>query len=308
MATQKETTDFEIRLAESAAKVVAFLDDWLVAEPKRLEAGRPARLVAAMRHGVLNGGKRFRPFLVLECARLVDPGFDRTAALHVAAAIEAIHCYSLVHDDLPAMDDDDLRRGKPTVHIAYDEAEAILAGDGLLTEAFSLVTAHGNGLAAETKCEIIHILARDAGVGGMVGGQSLDLANEHRTVDADTITMTQALKTGALIRASCEIGAVLAGADDASRSRLRQFGAIIGLTFQIADDLLDVTADAATLGKAAGKDAQAGKQTLVSLNGVDWARQRLSALVAEAERTVSSFGQGADVLRQAARFVAERSN
>lgn len=301
---------FEARLQSDADAVGIFLERWLTATPQPLENGRPADLVAAMRHGVLNGGKRFRPFLVLETASMIGGDAQRSAAgvMHVAAALECIHCYSLVHDDLPAMDDDDLRRGQPTVHKAFDEATAILAGDGLQAEAFSLLVHSDSHIDPVTICRLVRCLARDSGIGGMVGGQSFDLANENCVVSEAAILQTQALKTGALIRCACEMGALAAGADDATCAIMRRYGEIVGLTFQIADDVLDVTADTATLGKRAGKDDDAGKQTLVSMHGLEWARGRLDELVAEAVACLEPFGARGTVLQQAARFVAYRSS
>ena len=223
----------------------------------------------------------------------------------VAAGLECMHCYSLVHDDLPAMDDDDLRRGQPTVHRAFDEATAILAGDALLTLAFDLVAASPD-LPVDHANRLVILLARAAGWGGMAGGQMLDLAHEHGTADASVITTIHAMKTGALIRFACEAGAVIA--DSAERPRMRRFGEVIGAAFQLADDLLDVTADMAALGKTAGKDATAGKQTLVGLHGTGWARTRLDGYVAEAEALLEPFGDRADTLRAAAHFIANRSS
>ena len=228
--------------------------------------------------------------------------------MRVAAALECIHCYSLIHDDLPAMDDDDLRRGKPTVHIAFDEATAILAGDALLTMAFDILSAPETGLLAEARLELVNQLARAAGIGGMVGGQSLDLDAERVKPDEAGILRLQAMKTGALLRYACAAGAIAAGAEAAVLARMTRFGEIIGLAFQLADDMLDVTSDAATLGKAAGKDAGRGKGTLVSLHGVDEVRKRLDALVAEAALVLEPFGEEAETLRQAARFIANRQN
>nr|WP_316656833.1 farnesyl diphosphate synthase [uncultured Gellertiella sp.] len=295
---------FEQRLEAQARDVEALLDDLLSAALRPDEIARPARLRAAMRHGVLNGGKRLRPFLVLESAALFDA--PREAGLRVAAALECVHCYSLVHDDLPAMDNDDLRRGQPTVHKAYDDATAILAGDSLLTYAFDIIAAPETLLDPARKTELVLALARGSGLGGMAGGQMLDLEAERQSPDEAGIVTLQAMKTGALIRFATESGAILAGAADADRQRLRIFGQKIGLAFQLADDLLDLTADAATLGKATGKDAARGKGTLVGLHGSKWARATLAALVAEAEALLQPYGSRAEILCQAARFVANR--
>lgn len=295
---------FRRALASRAALIEAHLDRTLSPRPASGEFARPERLVAAMRHAVLNGGKRLRPFLVMEVSALLG-GRDE-AAIGPAAALECIHCYSLVHDDLPAMDDDALRRGQPTVHIAFDEATAILAGDALLTLAFDLAVL-GDPEGDDGRCrDLVALLARAAGFGGMAGGQMLDLVHERMAADGETITAIHAMKTGALIRAACEAGAIVAG--DRERARMHRFGEIVGLAFQLADDLLDVTADSQTMGKATGKDAAAGKKTLVAMHGIDWARERLDAYVREAEELLEPFGDRAAVLRGAARFIANRSS
>ena len=270
------------------------------------EISRPGHLMAAMRHGALNGGKRLRPFLVLESAALFDAYGE--AALRVATALECVHCYSLIHDDLPAMDDDDLRRGQPTVHKAFDEATAILAGDGLLTFAFDIIADEATQLPAERRAALVLALARAAGPGGMVGGQALDLDAERNKPDEAGIIRLQAMKTGALIRFACEAGAIIAGASTAERETLAEFGSAIGLAFQLADDLLDLTADAKTMGKATGKDAAAGKATLVSLHGANWARSQLAGLVTQAHALLEPFGEGGAMLKAAASFVAERNS
>ncbi len=206
------------------------------------------------------------------------------------------------------MDDDDLRRGQPTVHKAFDEATAILAGDSLLTYAFDIITAPATKLAADRKVELVLALSRAAGLGGMAGGQALDLAAETAAPDEDGVITLQAMKTGALLRFACEAGAIIAGASEDDRKRLRRFGEIIGLAFQIADDVLDVTSDAATMGKATGKDADRGKATLVSRNGLDWAERRLDQLVTEAVELLQPYGEKAQVLVATARFVANRKS
>ncbi|APX70161.1 MULTISPECIES: polyprenyl synthetase family protein [unclassified Brucella] len=303
---EKLPVDFTTLLNRRAMEVEAALASLLDERPRTGEIARPQRLIAAMRHGVLNGGKRLRPFLVLESAALF--GQHGLAVLRVAAALECIHCYSLVHDDLPAMDDDDLRRGQPTVHKAYDEAAAILAGDSLLTYAFDIIASDETELDATTRIKLVCALTRASGLGGMAGGQALDLMAETRKPDEAGIITLQAMKTGALIRFACEAGAIIAGASQEDRERMAEFGSAIGLAFQLADDLLDVTADAGTMGKATGKDAAAGKATLVSLHGIDWTRQQLSGLVAQAESLLAPFGEDAETLKQAARFIAERQN
>lgn len=297
-------TLFQTRLRDHAEMVATCLTGLLGGDPQSDEIVRPAPLLAAMRHGVLNGGKRLRPFLVLESAALF--GGSAEVALRVGAALECIHCYSLVHDDLPAMDDDALRRGQPTVHIAYGEANAILAGDSLLTLAFDSLAAPETVTEDSVKVALILALSRAAGLGGMAGGQALDLMAESEQPDEEGIVRLQAMKTGALIRFACEAGAILSKASAEDRARLRRFGEIIGRAFQLADDVLDLTADAATLGKATGKDADRGKATLVARRGLDWAEAELARLVAEASALLAPYSERADVLLAAARFVANR--
>ncbi|WP_420961669.1 polyprenyl synthetase family protein [Brucella sp. IR073] len=306
MATDILRPDFATALASRARLVEAALETLLDAHARNGEIARPDRLMAAMRHGVLNGGKRLRPFLLMESAALFAA--DKEPALRVAAALECIHCYSLVHDDLPAMDNDDVRRGQPTVHKAFDEATAILAGDGLLTYAFEIVASEETALPAQTRVTLVAALARAAGLGGMAGGQMLDLSAETRKPDESGIITLQAMKTGALIRFACEAGAIIGNAVPEDRERLAEYGSAIGLAFQLADDLLDVTSDAAAMGKATGKDAAAGKATLVSLHGVDWTRKQLRGLVEQAEMLLEPFGAEAALLKQAARFIADRES
>jgi len=236
---------------------------------------------------------------------------DRAGALMAGAALELIHCYSLVHDDLPAMDNDDLRRGRPTVHKAFDDATAILAGDALLTLAFDVMARTEVHADPAVRTALVLELARASGLGGMAGGQMLDLAAEgrfegKRALNENEIITLQAMKTGALIRFACNAGAILGKADNATRTSIARYGSAIGQAFQIADDLLDVEGDAKTLGKAAGKDAAAGKATLVATLGVDRARARLNELVAEANAALAPFGSKSDMLRATARFIAER--
>lgn len=303
--TDLEAIPFEVQLEARAELVEALLRRLLDERLLPGEIDRPERLLAAMRHGVLNGGKRLRPFLVLESSALFDA--DGEAALRVAAALECVHCYSLIYDDLPAMDDDDMRRGQPTVHRAFDEASAILAGDSLLTYAFDILADGATALPAERKLALMLGLARAAGPGGMAGGQALDLDAARHAPDEAGIIRLQAMKTGALIRYACEAGAILAGAPEEDRERLAEFGSAIGLAFQLADDLLDITANPETMGKATGKDAAAGKATLPSLYGVEWTRTQLRGLVAQAHALLEPYGERADLLKQAANFVAERS-
>ncbi|MFG1282297.1 polyprenyl synthetase family protein [Xanthobacter autotrophicus] len=274
---------------------------------------RPERLMAAMRHGALGGGKRLRPFLVIESAALF--GIPAEQAVTAATAIECIHCYSLVHDDLPAMDDDDLRRGRPTVHRAYDEATAILAGDGLLTLAFDLLAGEDAHPDAAVRIALVRALARAAGIGGMVGGQMLDLTAEGRfsggaplALAEDAIRDLQAMKTGALLAVSVEAGALLGGATADERAALLAYGRALGAAFQIADDILDVEGTAEEVGKKVGKDAAAGKATLVSRLGLPAARTLLDRLVADASAALAPFGARGAVLAEAALFVANRRN
>jgi farnesyl diphosphate synthase len=298
--------DFLEKLENHAAAVQALLDELLSDHARPGETVRPARLLAAVRHGVLNGGKRMRPALVVESAVLF--GGDAAVALRVAAALECVHCYSLVHDDLPSMDDDDVRRGQPTVHRKFDEATAILAGDSLLTYAFDILAAPETRLPDSTKVALTLALARASGIGGMAGGQALDLEAETRELDEGDITRLQRMKTGALIRFACEAGALAAGASEDDRQRMIRFGEIVGLAFQLRDDLLDITADSATLGKAAGKDAARGKKTLPSIHGIQWTEHSLAGLIEEATGLLEPYGKKAGMLMALAAFVATRKN
>lgn len=297
---------FLASLNEHADTMSGLLSDFLSVKVLDGEVSRPARLMMAMRHGALNGGKRIRPWLVTETAALF--GLSGPDILRVAASLECIHCYSLVHDDLPAMDDDDLRRGLPTVHKAFDEATAILAGDSLLTIAFDILASPETGLPPAITMELVSRMARAAGPGGMAGGQALDLAAATDRPGEEGIITLQAMKTGALIRYACEAGAIAAGASAQDVERLGSFGSAIGLAFQLADDLLDVTADAAALGKATGKDEAAGKATLVAIHGADWARNQLAGLVDEARDLLAPYGEKADRLSAAAGFIANRTH
>ena len=286
-------------LSETAAAVETILD----AELPRPD-GPEARLHEAMRYSVLGGGKRLRAFLVRSGARLA--GADDGGARLVAAAIEMIHGYSLVHDDLPAMDDDDLRRGKPSCHVAFDEATAILAGDALLTLAFELAADPRVHPDPSVRCEIVRAMAVAAGGGGMVGGQMIDLAAENGAADHDLIVTLERMKTGAIIAFSCEAGAILAGRDAGFRRALREFGYDVGLAFQIIDDVLDVVGDEATLGKTVGKDAAAGKATFIAALGLEGARREAAALVDRAVARLDGFGEGAGPLRAFGEYVLAR--
>ena len=293
--------------ADTEALLGMLLGDTMLPE----ERARPKRLMDAMRHVALGGGKRLRPFLVVETGVLFE--VPRARTLMAGAALECVHCYSLAHDDLPAMDNDDLRRGRPTAHKQFDEATAILAGDGLLTLAFDILARNETHPNPAVRAELVLALARGAGLGGMVGGQMLDLAAEGRfdggkvqKLGAAEVKQLQAMKTGALLRFGCLAGAILGEADPQQREALDRYGSVLGEAFQIADDLLDVEGDAATVGKATGKDAAVGKGTFLSVLGVDQAKARLKALVGEAEDALAPFGRDGDILKMAARFVAER--
>lgn len=305
------TGTFLTRLDAVAADTEALLDKLLAATPAAGELSRPDRLIAAMRYASLGGGKRFRPFLVVESAALFQ--VPRQRALMAGAALECVHCYSLVHDDLPAMDNDALRRGQPTAHRKFDEATAILAGDGLLTLAFDILARDETHPDAALRIALVTALARAAGVGGMAGGQMLDLAAEGRfagngpqRLGESEVRMLQAMKTGALLRFACQAGGILAAAAPRECAALDRYGAAVGAAFQIADDLLDLEGDPARVGKSTGKDAVAGKATMVSVLGGAEARARLRELVAEAEQALAPFGAAAAILIEGARFVAER--
>ncbi|MGH6670379.1 MAG: polyprenyl synthetase family protein [Xanthobacteraceae bacterium] len=307
----KDESPFLARLDAVAADTERLLDRLVAAKPERGELSRPARLVHAMRYSSLGGGKRFRPFLVVECARLFK--VPRQRALMAGAALECVHCYSLVHDDLPAMDNDALRRGQPTAHKKFDEATAILAGDGLLTFAFDIASRPQTHPDAGVRIALVNALARAAGVGGMAGGQMLDLAAEGRFaqngrqhLSENEVRTLQAMKTGALLRFACEAGGILAAAASPQRKALDRYGSAVGQAFQIADDLLDLEGDTALVGKQTGKDAAAGKATMVSILGEAGAKAKLRQLVADAERALAPFGAAAAILIEGARFVADR--
>jgi farnesyl diphosphate synthase len=297
-------------IVQSLGAAAGLVEERLDALLSACGPGKPARLGVAMRHALFAGGKRFRPFLLIESAALF--GTPALGALNAAAAIECVHCYSLVHDDLPSMDDDAMRRGQPTVHKAYDEWTAILAGDALLTLAFEILAQPATHTDAGVRSELAAALAKAAGARGMVQGQMLDLESQKRGEPAHLtvahVRELQALKTGALIACACEAGAILAQAPSRERAALRRYGEELGLAFQIADDLLDAEGNEATVGKATGKDRAAGKATLIALMGTERAR----ALLAEAERgaitALEPFGEKAAVLIEAARFAANRAH
>ncbi len=296
---------FEQRLAARTAPIEQRLSDLF--STQRM-TGVPARLLAAMRHAVLGQGKRFRPFLVLESAALF--GLAADAAIDAACALECLHCYSLVHDDLPAMDNDKLRRGAPTVWAAFDEWTAVLAGDALLTAAFEIMANATTHPDPTLRLNLISGLARASGAIGMVGGQALDMEAEKLEPSAHPtlahIRRLQAMKTGALITFAVEAGAILGRAETVQHQAVARYGAALGLAFQIGDDLLDVEGDTATVGKAVAKDASLGKATLVSLMGIEMARSQLAEAEADAIAALNTFGAAAEPLREAARFLARR--
>jgi farnesyl diphosphate synthase len=302
---------FESELKRVAEETEALLAELIGTVPASGEIFRPQRLVEAMRHGALGGGKRLRPFLVVAGAQAL--GGERAAALRAGAGIELLHCYSLVHDDLPSMDNDDLRRGRPTVHRAFDEATAILAGDALQTLAFAVMADPATHGEATIRAELTLGLARAAGLGGMAGGQMLDLAAEGRfdggmpkALTEQEIRRLQAMKTGALIAFSAEAGAIVAGAAAEQRAGLRRYGEIIGLAFQIADDILDVTQTSEQLGKTAGKDLTAEKVTYPALYGLQKAEQMATDLISRACAALDPFGPRADTLKSIATYLVER--
>ena len=262
------------------------------------------RLVEAMRHATMGGGKRVRPLLLVATAEML--GVARDPALRAACAVEAIHVYSLIHDDLPCMDDDDLRRGKLTVHKAFDEATAVLAGDSLHALAFEILTDERSFTDPFTRAELARTLASASGMNGMAGGQVMDMAADSATYDLPTITRLQQLKTGALLAASVEMGAILGKLQPEGRAPLRSYARDVGLAFQIADDLLDVEGDEETVGKAVGKDSEQGKQTFVTLMGVEGARNQSRALMDQAAGHLAQYGSDAALLIALAKFIVER--
>ena len=294
-------TDFLNSLRKSAEAVNLTLERLL-----EMHDDPETELIEAMRYAVLDGGKRIRPFLTVSSADLFNVETERS--LRVAAAIEMVHCYSLVHDDLPAMDDDELRRGQPTCHVKYGEATAILAGDALLTRAFEVLADDKTHPDPHVRSDLVMALSRAAGSAGMVGGQMLDLIAEESDLNMPEITRLQRMKTGMLIAVSCEAGAVLGKATQGASHALHAYAHDLGLAFQIADDLLDVEGDEKTVGKMTGKDEEAGKATFVSLLGVERAREQAQMLVAQACEHLDLFGEKADSLKNMARFVVDRNS
>lgn len=293
--------DLATALAETARLMTAELERRLASVP-----GARGRVIDAMRAGSLNGGKRLRPFLVMESAKLFD--VPAPQALNAAVALEMVHCYSLIHDDLPAMDNADLRRGLPTVHKLYDDATAILAGDGLLTEAFAVLAEEATHPDPKVRIELVAALAEGSGAAGMVGGQMIDLSPERDRLDLAGITELQALKTGALIAFGCQAGAILGRASAKQRQALADYTRDLGLAFQIADDILDIESTAEELGKPTQADAEAGKATFVKLLGLAGAKKKAADLAESAVAALKVFDARADLLRATARFVVERKS
>ncbi len=302
-------TDSSKDIAGALASVATAVDAVLDAALPRASGSAEDVLFEAMRYAVMDGGKRFRPALTVACARLFDLPVE--AVLRAAAAVELVHCYSLVHDDLPAMDNDLLRRGQPSCHAKFGEATAILAGDALMTLAFEVLADPATHSDAARRTELILSLARAAGPHGMVAGQMIDLAAEGKTqgprhMDAAGIARMETLKTAALIAAACETAAIVAGAPPEARAKLAAYARALGLAYQVTDDLLDAEGGSAEIGKTAGKDAAAGKATFVATMGLDGAKAEAARLVAEAGQNLDFFGEKADFLRHLTRFVLER--
>jgi farnesyl diphosphate synthase len=306
MTTDTARSDFTRRLDQTAADTEALLAKLLSDAVLPDEITRPKRLIESMRYSTLGGGKRLRPFLVVESAAVF--GVSREGALLAGAALECIHCYSLIHDDLPAMDDSDLRRGRPTLHKAYDDATAILAGDALLTFAFDIIARDEIHRDANVRLLLTRALARASGVGGMVGGQILDLAGEGRFGDREPVDVArlQQMKTGALLRFGCIAGAILGQSSPDEYQALDDYGRALGEAFQIADDLLDVEGTTEETGKTAGKDAAAGKATMVAVLGAEMARAHADMLARQAAEHLEGFGERAELLCALAAFVVKR--
>lgn len=292
---------FDTLIRETASLIEAALDESLPTEE-----GPLGRVVDAMRWGALDGGKRLRPFLVVASADMFDAPRERS--VRVGVAVEMIHCYSLIHDDLPAMDDSDLRRGRPSVHKKFDDATAILAGDALLTQAFEILAEEPTHPDGAVRCRIALELAKASGKAGMVGGQMIDIYAEQKDFDLDGVSQLQRLKTGALIRFSTIGGAIVGGAKEDEIAALSDYARDLGLAFQIVDDILDATADADVLGKPAGQDAEMDKATFIKLMGMDGAKQKAAELVESAKSRLDRFGDAAAPLKGAADFVFQRKS
>ena len=297
--SERDLASFRAGMAAVAGEVEAVLGT-LLPQPHGLHR----RILEAMRYAIFAGGKRLRPFLVLNCSYLF--GVERTHALRVAAAIEAVHTYSLVHDDLPCMDDDDLRRGRPTTHVAFDEATAVLTGDALLTLAFGVLSAPETHPSADVRCKLMSRLAQAAGCDGMVGGQMIDMEAGESRFDFGQIVVLQRMKTGALFEFCCESAAILGQAGTEHEERLRSYARDIGLLFQITDDLVDALGSTENAGKKTGKDAEQGKATLVSILGVAGAKQQVRKLAESATALLEPYGEKAKSLKQLAEFLVTR--
>ena len=289
---------------EPALKEAAIFMEEALGELLPEPLGPQARVIEAMRYATLEGGKRVRAFLVLQSGRLF--GVDRRALARVAVAVECVHAYSLVHDDLPAMDNDDVRRGKPATHKKFDEATAILAGDALLTHAFALLASQDTHPDPHVRCDLVARLAQAAGCHGMVGGQMIDIASQGDLTEMGQITRLQRLKTGALISFACESGAIMGKASPHMRHALNNYAQDLGLAYQIADDLLDAEGDARQMGKAARKDQKAGKATFVTILGNERARAQAELLATQAAAHLEVFDEKADLLRGMADYVVNR--
>lgn len=304
------SNSFSELLSAHAADIDRVLAELLDFQVLNGELARPKRLIEAVRYSALGAGKRIRPFLLIETAKLF--GVSSAGVLRAAAALEMIHCYSLIHDDLPAMDNDDLRRGKPTSHRAFDEATAILAGDALLTYAFDVLADEKTSLNASLRANLVLGLARASGLGGMVGGQMLDLQAESspEPLSLAEIEQLQAMKTGALLVYAVDAGAMLGGCDEISRQKLREFARKLGVAFQIADDILDHTGDAALIGKKVGKDAERNKATFVSILGLEAAQMLNQRLVSEAKQALAGVSCAGDkaALMDVVDFIVSRES
>jgi len=299
-------SDCSAELAQKSLKDFASVIENKMLSFLPVSEGREENVIEAMRYALLAGGKRLRPFLVVQSAALFS--IDNESALRVAAAIECVHTYSLIHDDLPAMDDDNMRRGLPTTHKKYDDATAILAGDALLTLAFEILSDEKTHSDAEIRCDLILALSRAIGAKGMVGGQMIDLKAENQSLQQDEIIRMQHMKTGELIIFSCEVGAILAKVSDDRRMALKKYAENIGLAFQIVDDLLDIEGNSEDIGKTAGKDIEAGKATLVSFKGVEEARALADELINNAVSHMDVFDEKSEVLKSLAKFVINRAH
>jgi farnesyl diphosphate synthase len=296
-----DVIDFDLRLKEVADKVTVALDQLIPPA-----SGPEADLMRAMRHAALANGKRMRPFFLLEAGAMFEA--PEKSLLRAAAALECVHCYSLVHDDLPCMDDDDFRRGQPTVHKAFDEATAVLAGDALLTLAFKILASRETHKDAEVRALLIERLADASGARGMVGGQMIDMLESDSPRDLNTITRMQRLKTGALISYATEAAGIIGHAREHERNALAGFSNDLGLAYQIADDLLDATGDEEAVGKALAKDEEAGKANFVTILGIEGARQRVQLLAGQAKEHLAIFREKANILLQSVDFVLDRTH